>query len=154
MAKRLANISVSSIPIVGQGRDQEQANLCAFYMQLIRLPQVQNLHGGFLTALPSILATLQQPSLSPLPRAMSALLLTFVSEKGKEKNRRAMTEAMAFYGEALQLTRQLVEERDEQRMSELVMTIFLLGMYEVGFSSISPFGATRLIGDCSAGLHL
>ncbi|KAL2868424.1 Zn(II)2Cys6 transcription factor domain-containing protein [Aspergillus lucknowensis] len=131
MTTKLASLSTCPATILGDAQSQDQANLCAaFYSQLLRLPQVQGLHGGFLTTLPSILAELKQPSSSPLPPALSALLLTFVSEKGNSKNRRAMTEAMGCYVKALQLTRQLVEERSEQRATEVIMTIFVLGMYE------------------------
>jgi sorting nexin-3/12 len=120
-----------------QSQNEAEANLyAAFYSQIIRLPQVQSLHGGFLTTLPTILAELKQPSTSPLPPAFTALLLTFVSDKRDAESRCAATEAMGCYGRALQLTRQLVEERDEERATEVIMTIFVLGMYEVGSSAL------------------
>jgi hypothetical protein len=108
----------------------------AFYSQIIRLPQVQSLHGGFLTTVPTILAELKQPSMSPFPPAFTALLLTFVSEKRDARGRCAATEAMGCYGRALQLTRQLVEELDAERATEVIMAIFVLGMYEVGSSAL------------------
>ncbi|KAL3466723.1 hypothetical protein BJX64DRAFT_284281 [Aspergillus heterothallicus] len=134
--RRLASLSESPGIILDQcpheSQNEAEARLyAAFYSQIIRLPQVQSLHGGFLTTLPSILADLKQPSSSPLPPAFTALLLTFVSEKSDTTRRcSAATEAMGCYGRALQLTRQLVEERDEQRATEVIMTIFVLGMYE------------------------
>ncbi|KAL4997672.1 hypothetical protein BDV10DRAFT_195018 [Aspergillus recurvatus] len=111
---------------------QEHDNLCAFTEHIARLPQGQGLHGGLLTAIPPVLAGLGQPVIasSPLPSALSALFLTLISDKRDEKARGAITEAMASYGKALQLTRRLMEHLDEQRRSELVMTIFVLGMYE------------------------
>ncbi|KAL2860271.1 hypothetical protein BJX68DRAFT_261232 [Aspergillus pseudodeflectus] len=111
--------------------DAEASLYAAFYSQIIRLPQVQSLHGGFLTTVPTILAGLKQPCMSPLPPAVTALLLTFVSEKRDARGRCAATEAMGCYGRALQLTRQLVEERDAERATEVIMTIFVLGLYEV-----------------------
>ncbi|KAL4783060.1 hypothetical protein BJX76DRAFT_271412 [Aspergillus varians] len=134
MAKRLASLALSPTSLFGQNRDQERANLCAFYSRLVRLPQVQGLHGGLLTVttLPAILADLKQPIMttSPLPSALSALLLTLVSEKGNDKHCSAVTKALTCYGRALKLTRRLTEESDEGRRGELIMTIFILGMYE------------------------
>ncbi|KAL2808393.1 hypothetical protein BJX63DRAFT_424622 [Aspergillus granulosus] len=135
MTKRLAGLSTPPAIILDQYQHQSQSEIetsmyAAFYSQIIRLPQVQSLHGGFLTTLPSILTDLKQPSTSPLPSAFTALLLTFVSDKRVTKSQCAETEAMSCYGKALQLTRQLVEERDEQRATEVIMTIFVLGMYE------------------------
>ncbi|KAL3489296.1 hypothetical protein BJX62DRAFT_157419 [Aspergillus germanicus] len=135
VTRRLASLSESPTMILNQSQclsqNEAEANLyAAFYSQIIRLPQVQSLHGGFLTTLPTILAELKQPSTSPLPPAFTALLLTFVSEKRDAESRCAATEAMGCYGRALQLTRQLVEERDEERATEVIMTIFVLGMYE------------------------
>ncbi|KAL2836116.1 hypothetical protein BJY01DRAFT_238429 [Aspergillus pseudoustus] len=135
MTTRLASLSETPAAILSQcplqSQNEPEASLyAAFYSQIIRLPQVQSLHGGFLTTLPSILADLKHPSTSPLPPAFTALLLTFVPEKRDTKNRCVPTEAMGCYGKALQLTRQVVEERDEQRATEVIMTIFVLGMYE------------------------
>ncbi|KAL4942201.1 hypothetical protein BDV06DRAFT_192685 [Aspergillus oleicola] len=134
IAQQLTNLALSPASLLGQNRDQERANLCSFYSRLVCLPQVQGLHGGLLsvTTLPAILASLRQPVMrtSPLPSALSALLLTFVSEKGNEKHHGAVTKAMACYGTALKLTRRLMEEYDEERRGELVMTVFILGMYE------------------------
>ncbi|KAL4953596.1 hypothetical protein BDW69DRAFT_184315 [Aspergillus filifer] len=134
IAQQLANLALSPASLLGQNRDQERANLCSFYSRLVCLPQVQGLHGGLLsvTTLPAILASLRQPVMrtSPLPAALSALLLTFVSEKNNERHYGAVTKAMACYGNALKLTRRLMERCDEDRKGELVMTVFILGMYE------------------------
>ncbi|KAL3471293.1 hypothetical protein BJX99DRAFT_237769 [Aspergillus californicus] len=130
LAARLEGSSISPYILFGQNPREDHAKLAAFYGQIIRLPQAQRLHGGILTTLPTVLAGLQQPLSSPLPSALTALLLTFVSEKGNESDRESATAAMACYGKALQLTRQLVEERRIERATELVMTIFVLGMYE------------------------
>ncbi|KAL4924873.1 Zn(II)2Cys6 transcription factor domain-containing protein [Aspergillus undulatus] len=134
IAQRLATLALSPASLLGENRDQERANLCAFYSRLVCLPQVQGLHGGLLSAttLPAILANLRQPVMttSPLPSALSALLLTLASEKGNDKHQGAVTKAMTCYGNALKLTRRLMEEYDEDRRGELVMTVFVLGMYE------------------------
>ncbi|KAL6237086.1 hypothetical protein BDW75DRAFT_229039 [Aspergillus navahoensis] len=132
MTKLLVNSPVTPVTISGHTTTQERDNLCAFIEQIARLPQAQCLHGGLLTAIPSVLAGLGKPIIasSPLPSALSALYLTLVSDKRDEKNRGAITDAMASYGKALQLTRRLMEHLYEQRRSELVMTIFVLGMYE------------------------
>ncbi|KAL4739099.1 hypothetical protein BDV11DRAFT_215472 [Aspergillus similis] len=132
MTKLLANSLVSSARISGHTLVQERDRLCALIEQIARLPQGQGLHGGLLTAIPPVLARLRQPIIasSPLPSALSALFLTLVSDKRDERDRGAITEAMASYGKALQLTRRLMEHLDEERRSELVMTIFVLGMYE------------------------
>ncbi|KAL4922242.1 hypothetical protein BDW62DRAFT_207976 [Aspergillus aurantiobrunneus] len=134
IAKRLATLALLPGSLLGQNRDQERANLCAFYRRIVCLPQVQGLHGGLLsvTILPAILADIRQPIMatSPLPSALSALLMAFVSDKHNDKHRGAMTKAMACYGRALKLTRQLMENLDEDRIGELVMTVFVLGMYE------------------------
>ncbi|KAL4970053.1 Zn(II)2Cys6 transcription factor domain-containing protein [Aspergillus stella-maris] len=134
IAQQLADLALSPASLLGQNRDQERANLCSFYSRLVCLPQVQGLHGGLLsvTTLPAILASLRQPVMrtSPLPAALSALLLTFVSEKNNERHYGAVTKAMACYGNALKLTRRLMEGYDEDRRGELVMTVFILGMYE------------------------
>ncbi|KAL4754808.1 hypothetical protein BDW72DRAFT_200487 [Aspergillus terricola var. indicus] len=132
MTKLLANSLVPPARISDHTSIQERDKLCALIEQIARLPQGQGLHGGLLTAIPPVLASLGQPIIasSPLPSALSALFLTLVSDKRDERDRGAITEAMASYGKALQLTRRLMEHLDEERRSELVMTIFVLGMYE------------------------
>ncbi|RDW86213.1 Zn(II)2Cys6 transcription factor domain-containing protein [Aspergillus mulundensis] len=132
MAKLLANLPVSTAANSGHLPYQERDNICAFIKLIARLPQGRGLHGGLLTAVPPVLAELEQSIIasSPLPSALSALFLTFVSDKSDVKDHGTLTEAMACYGKALQLTRQLMEHLDEQRRCELVMTIFVLAMYE------------------------
>lgn len=135
VARRLEELALSPASLLGQNKDQERANLCLFYSRLVRLPQAQGLHGGILTVttLPAVLANLQEPVIatSPLPSALSALLLTFVSDKSNDQHSGAVTRAMSCYGRALKHTRRLMEEFDESRRGELVLTVFVLGMYEV-----------------------
>ncbi|KAL5049900.1 hypothetical protein BDW71DRAFT_138826 [Aspergillus fruticulosus] len=132
MTKLPANSSIAPVTVSDFASTQECDNLCAFIEHIAHLPQGQGLHGGLLTAIPPVLAGVGQPIIasSPLPSALSALFLTLVSDKRDEENRGAITEAMASYGKALQLTRRLMEHLYEERRSELVMTIFVLGMYE------------------------
>ncbi|KAL4906845.1 hypothetical protein BDW74DRAFT_166961 [Aspergillus multicolor] len=132
MAKLLANLPVSTATHSGHIPYQEHGNLCAFIKLIARIPQGRGLHGGLLTAIPPVLAELEQSMIasSPLPPALSALFLAFISDKRDVKDHGSLTEAMACYGRALQLTRRLMEHLDEQRRCELVMTIFVLAMYE------------------------
>ncbi|KAL4757447.1 uncharacterized protein BDW70DRAFT_153364 [Aspergillus foveolatus] len=132
MTKLLADSLVPPARISGHTLIQERDKLCSLIEQIARLPQGQGLHGGLLTAIPPVLASLGQPIIasSPLPSALSALFLTLVSDRHNEKDRGAITEAMASYGRALQLTRRLMEHLNEERRSELIMTIFVLAMYE------------------------
>ncbi|KAL4884732.1 hypothetical protein BJY04DRAFT_215184 [Aspergillus karnatakaensis] len=104
-------------------------SLSAFYESFGWLPQVQSFHGGFLTTIPVLLASLKEPDASPLPQALTALLLAFVSERHGEDHG-AVTAAMTCYGNALQLIRQLIEGRNPERTIEFLMTIFVLGVYE------------------------
>lgn len=133
VAKSLTKLSIFPGTILGHSPEEERNNVTAFVQQIVSLPQGQSLHAGLLTAYPPVLAGLEPHllALSPLPPALSALFLVFVSDKRDEKYRGAVTGAMASYGKALQLTRRLMDELVEPRRFELVLTIFALGMYEV-----------------------
>ncbi|KKK24195.1 hypothetical protein AOCH_000788 [Aspergillus ochraceoroseus] len=119
--KQLAHCAGSPSSVHGQ------FDPCAFYAHILRLPQAQSLYGGCLAALPSVLSELD--GLSPLLPALSALILTFVAER-REYGAPAVADAIGCYGSALQLTRQVVEERNESRTCELILTIFILAMYD------------------------
>ncbi|KAL4805539.1 hypothetical protein BDV18DRAFT_21127 [Aspergillus unguis] len=132
VAKLLAKFSIFPTTILGHSPEEERNNVCAFVKQIARLPQGLGVHGGLLDEYPAVLDGLGPSILasSPLPSALSALFLMFVSDRRDERYRGALTEAMASYGRALQLTRRLMEELVEPRRLELVLTIFTLGMYE------------------------
>ncbi|KAL4860790.1 hypothetical protein BDV12DRAFT_89398 [Aspergillus spectabilis] len=134
-AQPLGYLSTFPDTILGQSGQLELDSLSTFYGQLGLLPQVQSLHGGFLTTIPTLLASLKQPEVSPVSQALSALLLCFVADRQNGEDHGALTGAMAYYGNALQLTRQLIEGRNPERTIEFIMTIFVLSVFCEGTQS-------------------
>jgi hypothetical protein len=110
-----------------------RANLGDFFSRVVLLPQVASIYDGCLTCIPSLYSAHQASS--PLTPALSALLLTFISRTKKQRNE--VPEAINNYGNALQLTRKIVSEGAVARGNEVILTIIILSMYEVGFISAS-----------------
>ena len=111
---------------------QEQEAICAFFLDFVHLPRNPDSVQGHLHHLLPLYANTGPES--PLSLATSAVALVL---SGSSPTRRADQQlARQKFGKALQKTSVAIQNPAESKRDETLMSVLLLGLYEVSCSMI------------------
>lgn len=119
---------VDPSPCLGLGQTPEQLAICQFFTNFVLVPTHPDAQCGFLDCLLPLYTSTRHDSMLSLATSAVALAVA-----GSEPDRRlAYQLGRALLGDALRKTTAALRDPEQSIQDETLMTVMLLGFYEVG----------------------